>query len=396
VKPSVREVVDYQDFTGRTRASDSTDIKARVTGYLSAIHFKDGARVTAGQPLFDIDAGLYATELARAEAEAAKAKVAVTQSQAMVTQAKATLTRVTKDYVRVKDLPTASQSERDQVEGQWEEAKAGVTVAEAAVKVADSAVLVADRQVAQAQKNVDYLKITSPKAGRIGRHLLDVGSLVKADDTLLATVVVTDPIHVYFDVDDRTMLRLNRLIADKKLNLTADGKTVVPVGLPDEDGFDSKLSGTVKFIDTQLNAGTGTITLRADVDNPNGLLTPGLFVRVRLPIGESRKRVLVPEEAIATDQGLKKVFVLTENDEAVSRQVNVGLLVGTERVVEPVPNKPNSGVKETDRVITEGIQRVRDGVKVSVKEGPGSKDPRPETKDPRQETKTSSSEPGEK
>jgi RND family efflux transporter MFP subunit len=395
VRPSAKEVVDYQDFTGRAKASDTTDIKARVTGYLNTIHFKDGDRVAAGQPLFDIDTGLYATELARAEAAAAQAKVSVTQSEALVVQANATLTRLTKDYLRVKNLPTASQSEQDQTEGQWEEAKAAVKVAEAAAKVATSAVLVADRQVAQAKKNIEYTHIVAPKAGRIGRHMLDAGSLVKADDTLLATLVVADPIYVYFDVDDRTMLRLNRLIADKKLNLNSDGKTVVPVGLPDEDGFDSGLVGTVKFIDTQLNPGTGTITLRADVDNPKGLLTSGLFVRVRLPIGEARKRLLVPEEAIATDQGLKKVFVLNEKDEVVSRQVNVGLLVGTERVVEAVANKPNSGVKETDRVITEGIQRVRDGTKVTVRQA-GPKGPKQETGDKRPETKAAAPEPGGK
>jgi RND family efflux transporter MFP subunit len=224
--------------------------------------------------------------------------------------------------------------------------------------------------VALAAKNVSYLKVGSPKAGRIGRHLLDVGSLVKADETLLATVVVIDPIHVYFDVDDRTMLQLNRLIADKKLNLTGDGKTEVLIGLPDEDSFASGLTGKVRFIDTQLNPGTGTITLRADISNPRGLLTPGLFVRVRLPIGEGKRSLLIPEEAIATDQGLKKVFVLNENNEAVSRQVNVGLLVGSERVVMPVPGKPNSGILESDRVIREGIQRVRDGTKVTIRTKP--------------------------
>jgi multidrug efflux system membrane fusion protein len=386
VRPKVQDVTEYQDFTGRSRASDTADLKARVTGYLTAIHVKDGDRVSAGQPLFDLDPGLYATELARAEAVVKQAGVAVKQATAAVAEAQAKLARLTKDYQRVRSLTTASQSERDQTEGQWEEAKAAVEVAKAAVEVAQAGAVVGERQVAQARKNLEYTKIVAPKAGRIGRHLVDVGSLVKADDTLLATVVVNDPAWVFFDVDDRTLLRLNRLMAAGKLNLSADGRTEVRVALPDEDAFsaDSALVGRVRFIDTQVNAGTGTITLRADVDNPAGLITPGLFVRVRLPIGEGKRAVLVPEEAIGVDQDKKFVFVLNDQDEAVYRQVKVGLQVGNDRVVEPVTERdektgqprvrPDSGVTEQDRVITEGLQRVRKGMKVSVrgKQGAGA------------------------
>lgn len=366
-KPTVREVVEYLDFTGRAKASDVTDLKARVTGYLTAIHFKDGDRVSTGQPLFDIDPGLYATELARAEAAVKQANVAVKQADAAVVQAKAKLSRVTKDYVRVKGLSTASQLERDQTEGEWEEAKAAVQVAEAAEQVAVAGVQVAERQLAQAKKNMEYTHIVAPKAGMIGRHLLDVGGLVKADETMLATVVVADPIWVFFDVDDRSKLRINRLRAEGKLDLSA-GKTKVRVGLPDEDGF--SLDGTVWFEDTQLNSGTGTLTVRANVDNPTGLITPGLFVRVRLPIGDPKRGVLVPEEAIGTDQGLKFVYTLNDKDEAVYRPVKPGLAYGHLRVVEPVPSKPDSGVSETDRVIVEGLQRVRKGQKVTVKGPP--------------------------
>lgn len=366
--PTVREVVEYLDFTGRARASDVTDLKARVTGYLTAIHFRDGDRVTAGQPLFDLDPGLYATELARAEAAVKQAGVAVKQAEATVVQAKAKLSRVTKDYLRVKTLTTASQSERDQTEGDYEEAKAGVQVAEAAEQVAVAGVQVTERQLAQAKKNMEYTRIVAPKAGRIGRHMLDIGGLVKADDTLLATLVVADPIWVFFDVDDRSDLRLRQLMAEGKLDLSPGGKSRVGVGLPDRDEF--TLSGPVRFIDTQINPGTGTTTLRADVDNPKGLLTPGLFVRVRLPIDDPKPGVLVPEEAIGTDQGLKFVYTLNAKDEAVYRPVKPGLAYGHLRVVEPVPGKPDSGVSESDRVIVEGLQRVRKGQKVTVKGPP--------------------------
>lgn len=370
VAPRVQSVTDYQDFTGRAKASDMVDIKARVTGHLDKIHFVEGGVVKAGDPLFDLDPGLFGTELARAEAAVAQAEATVVQEKAKIRQATAALATAVKDNDRVKNLPSASQSEKDVAEGKWEEAKAALEVARAGETVAQAAVVVAERQVAQAQKNIGYTHIKATKAGRIGRHLLDRDALVKADETVLATVVVTDPMHVYFDVDDRTDLRLKRLTAEGRLKLE-EGTTQVKLGLPDQDGFPDVekggFTGTVTFIDTSLTATTGTITIRADVPNPKGLLTPNLFVRVRLPIGEARPSVLVPEEAIGTDQGLKFVFVVNADDEVEYRQVKMGLQVGTDRVVEAVPDKPNSGVKEGDRVILEGLQRVRKGMKVTVK-----------------------------
>lgn len=362
--PRAQMVTDYQDFTGRVKASDMVDIKARVTGYLERIHFTEGGRVKAGDPLFDLDPGLYGTELERARAAVVQAEAAVVQEKAKVKQATTVLATATKDYDRVKNLPAASDSEKVLAEGKWEEAKAALEVAKAGEKVAEAAVVVATRQVAQAEKNVGYTHVVATKAGRIGRHLLDKDALVKADETVLATVVVTDPMHVYFDVDDRTdlrLLRLNGSVVGSKVRLS----------LPDQDGFPDEqtggFGGTVTFRDTSLTPTTGTITLRADVPNPNGLLTPNLFVRVRLPIGEPRPSLLVPEEAINTDQGLKFVWVVNAQDEAEYRPVREGLQVGTERVVGPVPDKPTSGVKEGERVIVEGGQRVRKGMKVTVK-----------------------------
>jgi RND family efflux transporter MFP subunit len=362
--PRVQPVTDYQDFTGRAKASDTVDIKARATGYLDQILFADGAAVKAGQPLFVLEPGTYETDLNRAKA--------------VVAQAEVTLANRRRDYDRVFGLSSSTTQEKDNALAQQDAAKADLEVAR--------------KQQAMAQKLLDYTKLNSPKDGQIGRRLIDRGSLVKADETLLATVVTTDPIHVYFDVDDRTLLRLKRLRNDGKLRLTGDAlpptalpalqgavgvaatgrPTVVQVGLPDQDGFpepkDGGVTGVVTFLDTQLTATTGTITLRADVPNPKGLLTPNLFVRVRLPIGEAKASVLVPEEAIGTDQGLKFVYVVNAKDEVEYRPVAVGLQVGTEVVVEAVPgSKSPSGVTEGERVIVEGVQRVRRGMKVSVK-----------------------------
>ncbi len=337
VTPRSQMVTDYQDFTGRAKASDTVDIKARATGYLDKIHFTEGAKVTAGQPLFDLEPGTYATDLSRAKAVVAQADVVLTNRQ--------------RDYDRVFGLSSTTTQERDAVRADRDEAAATLDVAK--------------KQTAQAQRLFDYTKLTAPKDGRIGRHLIDRGSLVQADMTLLATVVTADPMHVYFDVDDRTDLRLKRLTG------SVIGSKV-KIGLPDQDGFpdpkDGGFAGTVTFRDTQLTATTGTITLRADVPNPNGVLTPNLFVRVRLPLGEAKASVLVPEEAIFTDQGLKHVWLVNAKDEAEYRQVKVvGLQVGTDVVVEPVPGKADSGVAAGERVIVSGGQRVRKDMKVVVK-----------------------------
>lgn len=357
VSPRTQSVTDYLDFTGRAKASDTVDIKARVTGYLQKIAFADGATVAADQLLFEIEPGTYETDLNRA-------KAAVKQAEANEKLAAATLKRAEDAYNLVRNLDAESRERRLEREGQWEEAKAGVLVAREGTAVARA-------QQAQAQRLFDYTRVNAPKASRIGRRLVDRGALVKADETVLATLVVTDPMHVYFDVDDRTDLRLKRLVGGDLSKLV--GKTKVRLGLPDQDGFpdDDKggFGGTVTFIDTSLTATTGTITLRADVPNPRGVLSPNLFVRVRLPLGDPRPRVLVPEEAIYTDQGLKHVWVVNAKDEAEYRLVQVGLQVGTEVVVEPVPGKANSGVAEGERVIVEGGQRVRKDTKVSVKGG---------------------------
>lgn len=366
VNPRVQSVTDYQDFTGRAKASDMVEIKPRVTGHVQKIHFVEGGTVKAGEPLFDLDPGLYGTDLARAEAAVVQAKALVVQEKARIQQATTVLATATKDYERVRGLSVASDAERVLAIGKWEEAKAALEVAKAGEKTAEAAVVVAERQVAQAEKYMAYTHIVAPKAGRIGRHLLDESALAKADETVLATVVVTDPIHVYFDIDDRTDLRFTQM---KQSPIGAK----IKIGLPTQEGFPDAdkggLVGTVTFRDTQLTATTGTILLRADVPNPNGVLTPNLFVRVRLPVGQPKQSTLVPEEAVSNDQGLKFVYVVNDKDEVEYRQVKMGLQVGTDVVVEPVPGKANSGVAAGDRVIVEGVQRVRKGMKVTVKSG---------------------------
>ena len=338
--PVSRDVTEYEDFTGRTVASKSVDIKSRVTGHLLALHFKDGTDIKEGAPLFDIDPKTYRAEYERAEATVVQAEVKVT--------------RLERDFKRVEDLKltkSISPEEYDRVIGDRAEAIAAWEVAK--------------RQAVAAKNFVEYTHIAAPINGRIGRRMIDPGNLVKADETLLTTIVANDPMYADFDIDDRTVLRVRRLMETGAVKSARDVKTPVRVGLPDEEGF--SMDGAITFIDNQLNPGTGTIRLRAEMKNPANLLSPGMFIRVRVPIGTAKREILVPEIAIGTDQGLKYVFVVNDNDEVESRRVELGLPQESLRVVRPVPGEPKSGVRETDRVIVKGLQRVREKAKVSPK-----------------------------
>lgn len=331
--PVSREVTAFEDFTGRTEAVAAVDIRARVTGHLKEIRFKDGDDVKKGDVLFQIDPDQYQHEYDRTKANLLLAQVH--------------LARLRKDYSRVMALSAkgaASQEEVDKVAGDQSEAEASVATAEAAAR--------------SAKLNLDYCTISAPMSGRISRRNIDAGNLVKADDTILTNLVALDPIDAYFDIDERTLLRLRRLVREGKMPSARTTATKVKVGLADEDGF--SLTGTINFIDNKLDAATGTLRLRAGVANPKLLLSPGLFVRFRLPIGLPHPAVLIPEEAVGTDQGQKFVYVVNEKDEIVYRKVQLGQEFDEGRAVE-------SGVTPQDRVVVSGLQRVRPGAKVVAK-----------------------------
>jgi RND family efflux transporter MFP subunit len=337
-KPVLQEVRDYEEFTGRTESVNAVEIRAQVTGELVAVHFKDGTDVTEGAPLFEIDPRPY-----QAAAEQARGVLAV---------AKARLDRITREYERKTRIPGAiSEDDKERVTGEKAEAEAAVTVAEAAKKLAET--------------NLAYTKIVAKFSGRISRRMVDPGNIVKANETMLTTLVVLDPIYAAFDVDTNSLLRVRRLILGGKATSARELELKVQIGLPDEDGYPH--TGTVTFIDNRVDANTGTLRIRATLDNPkNGtdgkryLMSPGLFIRVRVPIGPPRPGLLVPEEAVGSEQGQKVVFVVTDKDEVDTRRVEVGPQVGTQRVIE-------KGITPNDRVIVSGLQRVRRGSKVTAK-----------------------------
>ncbi len=365
--PVEKDVTDYEDFTGRTVASKSVDIRSRVTGQLVKQHFKDGDFVKEGDPLFDIDPTTYSAEYERAIAVEVQTEAKVERLETDLIRQIGAGIRFDLGQFLARDvraryldkLKSISRQEYDTVMSDRTEASAALGVAR--------------RQVIAAKNYVDYTHIRSPVTGLSSKRAFDPGNLVKADDTLLTNIVALDPIYAEFDIDDRTVLRVRRLIDAGMVQSARTVKTVVDVGLPDEDGF--SMTGTITFVDNQLNPGTGTIRLRAEVLNPKRLLSPGMFLRVRVPIGVPKKEILVPEIAIGTDQGLKYVYVVNADNEVVKSRVDLGLPVEfgtpkqTYRVVHPVAVEPGApgiaGLKTTDRVIVKGLQRVREKAKVT-------------------------------
>jgi len=328
--PLVRDLAEFDEFTGRTEASLSIDIRSRVTGYLEKAPFKEGEDVKKGQLLFEIDRRPYQAELDRALAQER--------------QAAATMSRLSNEYQRARALVRSraiSEEELDRIAGSLAEADAADQAARAAIRTA--------------KLNLDFTRITAPIDGRISRRNCDPGNLIKADDTILTSLVVLDPIHAYFDVDERTVLRLRRLVNSGKTTLSRQESIPVQLGLADEEGF--SLSGHIDFVDNRLDPNTGTLRIRAVIDNPHLLLSPGMFIRLRLPVSATQRCILVPEESLVTDQGQKMVYVLDDQDQVAYRRVTVGQETEGFRVIR-------TGVSPGDRVIVRGQQRVRPGIKV--------------------------------
>lgn len=335
-KPVERSVTDYADFTGRTAAVESVEVRARVFGYLDKVNFKEGALVEKGAVLYEIDQRPY--------------KAALAQAEASLAQAQAKADRLKRDLDRFLKLgPAASREEVDRVTGEKAEADAAVG---SAVAARDTARL-----------NLDFTRIVAPIRGHVSRTMITVGNLVQSGEasggTLLTTIVAGDNMHVYFDVDERTLLRRREAARGGMASASPmDGDRPVLMALATEEGFPRH--GTLDFVDNQVNPKTGTIRVRGLFPNPDGVLTPGLFVRVRIPIGDAHPTLLVTDRAIETNQGQKVVYTVNDKNEVVARPVRLGGLQDGLRAVE-------AGLSPGDRVVVNGLQRVRPGVVVDPK-----------------------------
>lgn len=334
-QPVEREITEHEEFTGRTDAVLTVDVRARVTGYLEKVLFKDGEEVKEGDVLFQIDPRQYEADLAR--------------NEATVAQAEAHHKRLEADHQRAVKLLARGgigREEYDKITGDRDEADAAVGIAKAARDMA--------------KLNVEWTKVVAPIGGRLSRRMVDPGNLVKADDTVMTNIVSQDTMYVYFDIDERTLLRLRRLIREGKIKSRQEAQVPILVELADESGYPHR--GLIDFSDNKIDPSTGTLRVRGTIENPKPrVLSPGLFVRVQLPIGTPHKALMIPEQALGTDQGRKFLYVVNDQKKVVYRSVKVGWLEEGLRVVL-------DGLKPGERVVISGVQRVKPGAEV---------DPRP-------------------
>jgi RND family efflux transporter MFP subunit len=334
--PVEREVTDYADFTGRTAAVDAVDVRARVWGYLDKVTFKEGMLVKKGDVLFEIDPRTYHAALHQAEGNLASLE--------------ARLKRLDADLGRAEQLVgrgAMSREERDRIAGDRGETAASIRALQAAV----------DR----AKLDLAFTKVTAPVSGRVSRYNVTVGNLVQSGEsggTVLTTIVSVDPMYVYFDVDERTVLRVRQLIREGKAKSARETEWPVSLGLSADEGYPHQ--GTIDFVDNQVNPRTGTLRVRAIFPNKDEVISPRFFARVRVPVGFPRQALLVTDRAIDNDQGQKILYVVNDKNEVASRPIRVGVLDDGLRAIE-------DGLRPGERIIVTGLQQVRPGVTVEPK-----------------------------
>jgi membrane fusion protein, multidrug efflux system len=330
-KPVVREIIDADEFIGRFDAVDQVAVRSRVDGYLDSVHFKDGALVKKGDPLFTIDQRPFVT--------------ALQQAQAALEVAKTTLTYAEAQYKRTQSLTgsgTLSVSTLDDQRRAYLAGQASVAGAQAAV---DSA-----------QLNLAYTQISAPQAGRIDRRLISVGNLVNANDTILTTIVSLDPIDFYFDVDERSLLAYARTARENGSDLQEGGGGLeVTVKLTDSN--EPPVKGRLDFAENRLDQATGTMRVRARFDNPKFILQPGLFGRVEVAASNQYKGILIPDEAIGSDQNERVVYVVGNDGSVTPKPVRLGPKQYGYRVIR-------SGMTGDETIVVNGLMRIRPGSKV--------------------------------
>ena len=336
-QPVKRTVTDWDEFTGRFEAVAEVQIRARVGGFVTSVEFRDGAIVRTGDLLYVIDARPF-------EAVALQAEGQLSDARAKSELAKRELDRA----LTLNQTQAVSDAVVDQRRQALQTARAVETQADGAMKAA--------------KLNIEFTHVVAPITGRVSRHLVSVGNLVQGSDnasgTLLTSIVSLDPIYIYFDMDEATYQRNNRLWHEGKRPSSRDTPNPVQVTLTGE--AKPSHEGTMNFLDNRLDVSTGTLRGRAVIPNKDLSLLPGQFGRVRLIGSAPYEALLLPGSAIATDQSRKIVFVVKDDDTVEARAVMLGPLDDGLRVVR-------EGLKPEDRVIVDGLQRARVGAKVSPK-----------------------------
>jgi membrane fusion protein, multidrug efflux system len=325
-----RKVVDSEEFPGRIEAIEQVDVRSRVTGYIDAVNFRHGAEVRKGDVLFVIDPRPFQAEVARVEAALANTRAQIDLARSELARAEALL----------KDQATSKR--------EYDDAASKVRQLEAQIRSAQAAVDIA-------RLNLSYTRVTAPISGRVGKPEITVGNLVQGEgpnSPVLTSIVSLNPIYASFEADENVYLKYGKHARNGSAPLP------VHVGLADEDGFPRK--GALQFVDNRLDPRSGTVRMRAVLDNRDGKLTPGLYARVKLSDeARSRAAVVVADRAIGTDQSKRFVLVVGEDGKAQYREVKLGRAVEGLRVIE-------EGLKPGELIVVNGLQRVRPGSVVTA------------------------------
>jgi RND family efflux transporter MFP subunit len=333
VLPKLQSVTDYFEITGNAAAVNQVKLLARVTGYLEGIHYQDGQFVNKGDLLFTIQQAPYKQQLEQARAQLATA-------QAALLYAKTEFAR----YTALVKQDAATQTEVDH----WNYERAS----------AAAQIISAKAQIEIDEVNLGYTEVRAPFDGIVGKHLIDPGNVVGGDaqQAALAEITQLDPIYVVANLSEQTVLKIRQNLGQRRLTLADLHKVPVDVGLSDEQGFPHR--GTIEYVAPALDPSTGTLLVRGILPNPERVLLPGFFVRMRLPMGRvDRNALLVPQRALQTDQGGTYLLVLSENDVVRQRYVQLGPVLNGLQVI-------TSGLQPEDRVVVGDLWRATPGTKV--------------------------------
>ncbi len=325
--PLLQRVSGWDDYSGRFEAVDSVDVRPRVSGTIESVHFTDGQVVKQGDLLFVIDPRPYAAELAQAKAQVAGARAQLANADAELKRAQALVGK-----------KLVSESEAEVRAAAQQKAAAELAAAEATVQMKDL--------------SLSFTRVTAPLTGRASYRRLAPGNIVTADTTVLTTIVSQDPIRFLFDVPESALLKYKREAAGGRASR-------VEIRLQDEKDY--RWKGRVDFLDNALDRGSGTIRLRAVVDNPDGFIAPGMFGQMRLYATEPFDALLVPDQAVVTDQVRQVVYTVDAEGTVGQKVVTVGQLLDGYRVIR-------EGLAPQDRIVISGVQRARPGRRVTVKE----------------------------
>jgi membrane fusion protein, multidrug efflux system len=319
-----RAVVEWDPYEGRITAIESVELRPRVSGYLAGVHFREGSQVAKGALLFTVDDREYRAALDSARANTARAATRVDVARIEAERAE-----------KLRAGRAISDEELESRRGELRQAEADLAATRA--------------QERQAALNVEFTRITAPITGVASSARVRPGNLVNAGETLLTTVVSSDPIYVEFEGDERMYLRYQAMARRGERPSSRDARNPVRVGLADEDGYPHQ--GEMVFVDNALEPGTGTIRARAQLSNKDGIFTPGMFARVQLQGGGPREALLINDRAVLTDQDRKYVYVVGADNLAQRRDVVLGARADGLRIVK-------SGVAAGDRVVVNGVRKI--------------------------------------